>query len=389
MTDHHIERTYLFNARRATPQYPEANRYCGSLLPALVKLLHEEEKIHIITSQETILPELTPLQRVTLHCTHASPESREGRRIVKKLAKQLNPDIYHSATLYDSISSKIKSVATIHQHSPLNKSASQSTLRKRIKFLLRIRPRLKRFNTFISISSNLLPSYAGTKIEKHNVIIPYGVGKQFKELPQKDIDTVKNKYALPKRFLLMIMAGENTRNLTTVLDAMQSTDFTETSPLVIAGYSSKSDSITKLIEQRELRSRIYQAGPIEDKDMPALYNAAFTLLFPNIIKGTGLPVMEAMACGTPVICSSLPVLIELAAGAATLVHPTDKLEWCRAVSTALLSINWPEESRKAVLERAKSFSWEKAAEETLKVYRQLGAAKPHIIKNTQPVACSL
>ena len=384
MTNDHIK-NYIFDARRATPMNPEANRYCCSLLPVLTKLLHKEEKLHIITSKETVFPEINPLQRITLHCTHASPESRKATRVVKRVIKETNPDIYHSATLHDSVSAKTPSVATIHQSCPLNKSASQSTLLQRIEFQLKIKPRLKRFDTFISISSNLLSTYAGTKIEKNNVIIPYGVGKQFKELPQEDIDAVKDKYALPKRFLLMIMAGENTRNLTTVLDAMQSTDFTETSPLVIAGYSSKSDFITKLIEQRGLRSRIYQAGLIEDKDMPALYNAAFALLFPNIIKGTGLPVMEAMACGTPVICSSLPVLIEIAAGAATLVHPTDKLEWCRAVSTALLSIDWPEESRKAALERAKSFSWERAAEETLKIYRQHSAAEPQTRTSNIPI----
>lgn len=370
MTDPQTERTYIFDARRATPQYPEANRYCCSLLPELAKLLHVEEKIHIITSTDTVLPEITPLQRVTLHCIHSAPQSYASARIVRKLVKQIKPDIYHSATIYDSVSAKVNSVATIHQHCPSNRDASQSTMLKRIEYLLRIKPKLNRFNNFISISSTLLSTYAGSKVEKNNIIIPYGIGKQFKELPQEDIDDVKEKYFLPKRFLLMIMAGENTRNLNTVLDAMKSTDFTETPPLVIAGYCSKCDNITKLIEQRELTTRIYQAGPIDDEDMPALYNAAFALLFPNIIKGTGLPVMEAMACGTPVICSSLPVLIEITEGAATLVHPTDKLEWRRAISTALLSIDWPEDSRKAVLERSKSFSWEKAAEETLKIYRE-------------------
>ena len=370
MNDKQTERRYIFDARRATPQYPEANRYCCSLLPELTKLLHTDERIHIITSAETILPEITPLQRVRLHCTETSAESLAATRHVRKLVKQIKPEIYHSATIHDSISAKINSVATIHQLCPSDKDASQSTILKRMEYLLWIRPRLKRFNTFISISNTLISTYAGTKIEKNNVIIPYGVSKQFHELPEEAIEAVKEKYSLPKRFLLMIMAGENTRNLNTVLDAMKSTDFTETSPLVIAGYSSKCESITKLIEQRKLTSRIYQTGAIDDEDMPALYNAAFALLFPNIIKGTGLPVMEAMACGTPVICSSLPVLIELTAGAATLVHPTCKMEWRRAVSTALLSIDWPEERRKAVLERAKSFSWTKAAEETLKIYRK-------------------
>ena len=371
MPDTSKQRVYLFDARRATPLYPEANRYCRSILPVMAKKLNSYEHLHIVTSADSQLPAINPGQRVTHHCTPESAKSFNSSRLVRRLIKKIEPDVYHSATLYDSVrSGKTHSIATIHQNCPLNRKASQSSILEQIRFQLRIRPHLKRFKTFISISSTLAHTYAGTGVEKRNKVIYYGTDPQFKELPQEDIDTVKEKYGLPKRFLLMIVAEGKTRNLTTILDAMQSTDFTESAPIVVAGYGSRSENVTKLIEQRKLTTRIYQAGPIEDEDMPALYNAAFVLLFPNIIKGTGLPVMESMSCGTPVICSSLPTLVELTRGAATLVHPTCKQEWRRAISTALVSINWHEDSRKAALERAKVFSWENAAEKTLKLYRE-------------------
>jgi len=374
MTDNRPDKTYIFDARRATPRYPEANRYCCSILPELAELLHKDEELHIIISAGSVLPEINPLQRLKIHCTNALPDSRTGSRFVKKIIKQFPPDLFHSATLYNSVfTKKSRAIATVHENCPLSRKSVRSSFQRKIDFLLRIKPRLNRIDTFITISSTLLSTYADTEVARRAVIIPYGVSPQFKILPQEDIDAVKEKYSLPRRFLLIIMAEGNTSNLTAILDAIQSTDFTETAPLVIAGYGSRNENIKKLIEQRRLTSRIHQIGPIEDQDMPALYNAAFALLFPNITKGTGMPVMESMACGTPVICSSLPALVELTAGSATLVHPTCKLEWRRAINTALVSINWREESRVDVLKRAESFSWKKAAEETLKIYRQHSA----------------
>ena len=369
MSENREQTAYLFDARRATPDYPETLRYCSSLLPVMAEQLKEGEHLHIVTSDEEFLAGLDSLIKVTLHCIPVNPNSCRSRALLRRILKKAKPALCHSATILDPFPSRMRCIATIHQNCPLNKGASQSSFFERMAFRFLVKPRLKRCETFISISRTLLNTYAGTPVPLRNRIIPYGVNAMFKPCTDDEIEEVRQKYSLPARFLLMIMAGQNTRNMAAVLDAMLTTDFTESAPLVIAGYSSRCDTITKMIEQRKLQSRVLQTGPIDDPDMPALYSAAHVLLFPNIVRGTGLPVVEAMACGTPVICASFPVLSEITGGAAALVHPTDKLEWRRAISTALLSINWRDEFRAAALQRAGSLTWERAARDTLSVYR--------------------
>ncbi|MFO7937464.1 MAG: glycosyltransferase family 1 protein [Kiritimatiellia bacterium] len=372
MPDKHNTTNYLFDARRATPLYPEANRYCRSILPVLAKLMSSDEHLHIIAPQDSQLTGIHPGQKVTIHRFPTPPDSFKTSGFVRKLTRTIKPDIYHSATLLDSIrSKKIRSVATIHRNCPLDIISNRSSFREKLWFRLQIRPHLKRFHTFIAVSTHLARTYSGTAVENRSEIIHYGVDKQFRKLAHEDIDSFREKYKLPEKFLLIIVAQGKTHNLNTVLDAFQSTDFTGSMPLIIAGYGSKAENVTKIINQKKLSARIHQLGAIKEEDMPALYNSAFALLFPNIIKGTGLPVMESMACGTPVICSSLPTLTELTDGAATLVHPTCVQEWKRAISTALVSIKWHEDSCMAALERAKSFSWENSAEQTLRIYRGL------------------
>jgi len=365
------DKTYLFDARKATPRFPELKRYCDSLLPAMARILSDAESLRIIISEQNCIPDIVETRKVSLYNTHSVPGSVRSAFTTMKLQRELKPDIIHAADMNTFRPRRVKSIATIHEACPLSLPLNLSTLKSRLFFRLFTRHTLRQSSKIIGFSENILKTYPQRTLHNQSTIIPYGIAAHFKPRDLESIESVKSKYNLPPKFMLIIAADSNIHNLTTILDAIQSTDFTETSPLVIAGYGSNSESITRQIRQRRLSTRVYQTGEILEEDMPALYSAAFALLFPNRIKGIGLPVLEAMACGTPVICSTLPALIEMTGGAATLVHPTDKLEWLRAISTALLSINWHEESSADSLKHAQNFSWDKAARATLELYRSL------------------
>ncbi|MDA3926328.1 MAG: glycosyltransferase family 1 protein [Kiritimatiellae bacterium] len=366
-----LNKTYFFDARKAIFRYPDLKRYCDSLLLAMVPMLTKNESLHIIISDSNCLPGIIETGNVSLHNTHAKPGSIKNAFIIRRLQRKFKPDIHHAPNTNTYRPVKIKSIATIHEACPLSLPLNSTTLQSRLLFRLFSQRTLKCCSKIIGFSDNILKTYPQNTLQNKQTIIRYGISPRFTPQDQDLIDKVKNKYSLPRKFMLIIASDKNIHNLTTILDAIQSTDFTETSPLVIAGYGSSSEQITRQIEQRKLGTRVYQTGEISEDDMPALYSAAYTLLFPNKTKGIGLPIIEAMACGTPVICSTLPSLIEITGGCATLVHPTDKLEWIRAISTALLSINWQDESRAAALKHAQIFSWDKAAKETLDVYRSL------------------
>jgi glycosyltransferase involved in cell wall biosynthesis len=159
-------------------------------------------------------------------------------------------------------------------------------------------------------------------------------------------------------------------------------DPTASLPLVIAGFNSENSPLRREAEQLNLDARVQWINEIPEEDLPALYCAAHAFLFPSLVEGFGFPVLEAMACGTPVICSALSVLKEITGGAAKIVHPTDRQEWRRAIHAAIVSLDWHDVYRAKGLARATHFSWHAAACATLEVYRQL-YPKPHM-RSTEP-----
>jgi glycosyltransferase involved in cell wall biosynthesis len=118
------------------------------------------------------------------------------------------------------------------------------------------------------------------------------------------------------------------------------------------------------------REGVRWIGVVEDADLPALYRAAAFLVYPSLAEGFGLPVAEAMACGTPVIASNIPAIAEVAGEAALLVDPRDT----DAIARAMRRLHSDPELRALLsargIERAKAFSWDAAATRTLEVYRE-------------------
>jgi glycosyltransferase involved in cell wall biosynthesis len=116
------------------------------------------------------------------------------------------------------------------------------------------------------------------------------------------------------------------------------------------------------------RSRLIFTGYVAEEDLSALYSGAVAFVFPSLYEGFGLPALEAMACGTPVITSNTTSLPEVVGDAAFLVDPTDPDQLCEAMSTILSDHSLREELKRKGLMRAAEFSWKRCAELTAKVY---------------------
>jgi len=110
---------------------------------------------------------------------------------------------------------------------------------------------------------------------------------------------------------------------------------------------------------------------IDDEDLPFLYSGAEMFLYPSLYEGFGLPVLEAMACGTPVIASNLSSLPEVIGEAGILIDPLNVEEIVQAMEKLSKDKRLQEELQKKGLERAKLFSWERAAEETMELYKEM------------------
>ena len=188
---------------------------------------------------------------------------------------------------------------------------------------------------------------------------------------EEAVEAVRRTYGLPERFLLYVGSDRPHKNVTTLLHALALMDPTASMPLALAGFDSNGSPLRREAEELDLGQRVLWLGRIPDADLPALYSAAHAFLFPSLVEGFGFPVLEAMACGTPVICSALGVHKEITGGAAKLVHPTDRQEWRRAIHAAIISLDWHDVYRGKGLTRAARFSWAEAARATLEIYRQL------------------
>lgn len=114
--------------------------------------------------------------------------------------------------------------------------------------------------------------------------------------------------------------------------------------------------------------RIHLLGYIPDEAMPGFYSGALMLVMPSLYEGFGIPVLEAMACGTPVICSCVSSLPEVVGGAGVLINPMEEDSWTEAMLLLLQSSQHRDELRFRGLQRAKEFSWERTAAATLEVY---------------------
>lgn len=136
--------------------------------------------------------------------------------------------------------------------------------------------------------------------------------------------------------------------------------------------------IRSLVTKLGLDAKVIFTGFVPEKDLPALYSAASIFVFPSLYEGFGLPPLEAMACGTPVVASNSSSLPEVIGDAGVLVNPFSIDEITSAVRSVLKNKSRQREMSCKGVERAKRFSWEETARKTLKVYRQVHEGNRHV-----------
>ena len=186
-----------------------------------------------------------------------------------------------------------------------------------------------------------------------------------------DVWRVRKRYQLAERpFILYLGTIEPRKNLTSLIKSYN--EFRKRSrldyDLVIAGPKGWSyKKIFSTARQSPFAKDIYFLGSIMDPDRPVLYKMASVFVFPSFFEGFGLPPLEAMASGTPVICSGSTSLLEVFGSNALLVNPFDISELAWAMERGLTDANLRESLIKKGLEYAQQFRWEKTAQETLQV----------------------
>jgi glycosyltransferase involved in cell wall biosynthesis len=213
--------------------------------------------------------------------------------------------------------------------------------------------------------------------EKIKVIYP-GVDKRFKKLKSKNLNGILPELNPNKKTILYIGNTRPYKNLPRLLEAfgLLQKRKPENYQLIIAGGEKRNLPLLKRITiDLNIEKDVFFTGNLTDIEVVALMNAADVFVFPSLEEGFGLPPLEAMACGTPVVTSNVSSLPEVVGDAALLVDPENVEEIASAIEKVLTDEKMREELIRKGFERVKNFSWEKTASETLKIYKSVGGAK--------------
>lgn len=212
------------------------------------------------------------------------------------------------------------------------------------------------------------------------VIIPYGCEERFRPVGDPErFEAVRRKYGLPERYVLFVGVLQPRKNVATLLRAFSLLvveKLGQDLKLVVAGESGWGlTEISKMVGSLGLQDHVVFAGSIEDEDLPDLYRGAHLFVYPSLYEGFGLPILEAMACGIPVITSNISSMPEVAGDAAVLVDPRDPEGLASAMASVLTDEALREKLRQKGIARARGFSWDAVARKTLEVYTSLGGPK--------------
>ena len=215
---------------------------------------------------------------------------------------------------------------------------------------------------------DLIATY-GLDPEKITVIYE-AAAPRFRPQSPQTVAAVRSRYSLPDRYLIFIGTIEPRKNLTRLLTAFETLHAEGlTDGLVIVGRRGwLYDGFFARLEESPAREAVILPGYTPDEDLPAVCTGAQALALPSLYEGFGLPVLEAMACGTPVVASNASSIPEIGGDAALYFDPTDEEAIIETIRNLLRETDTQDEMRMKGLAQAARFSWQRAAVETEAVY---------------------
>jgi len=234
---------------------------------------------------------------------------------------------------------------------------------------------VRRADEIIAVSertkSDLLDLY-GLDDGKIHVVL-HGVEDSFKPIKELDrLEEVRMEYGLPEKFVLHVGTLEPRKNHLRLLQAyrLMCEKYTGEYHLVICGKRGwLYDDVFEMADSPALKGKVVFTGYVRDEELPCIYNLAAAVVYPSLYEGFGLPIIEAMACGRPVLTSDRGAMAEAAEDAALLVNPEDVDEMAIGLHRLLHDETLRENLVKAGIRRAARFTWEDTARATLEVYR--------------------
>jgi len=210
-------------------------------------------------------------------------------------------------------------------------------------------------------------------IDENKIFVtPLAADKKYTPLDKVQCKSfIKDVYNITDPFILYLGGFSERKNVASLLTAFSKVykDLDKNYNLVIVGgYKDSSQRLVKLTNELKIASNVIFTGYVPEEHLPIFYNSCDTFVYPSFYEGFGLPPLEAMNCGTPVIASNLTSIPEVVGDGGILINPYDISEMSSAIGNLLSNDKLREELSNKGLKRAKEFSWQNTAINTLKAY---------------------
>ena len=375
-------RTVAFDARYVNDRYHGIGRHAYNLLDALTRLdpgrrylayyhpSYRNTRFDMEKLKERPNIELRPIRLPLYH---------PGEQLVwPALLARAQADLFHSPYVVPPLLAHIKSVMTVHdlifERHPEYRPPGY--LQRFYRLIVQLG--IKRADLVLTISESTsrdIQAYYRVNQERIR-IIRNAVDLIFqRERDPARLAAVRERHGLPERFILTVGAGRPHKNVEILVEAFARLNPSLAPALVVGGeFDSRfPDSVSARIHAHGIAHRVIRTGLIPEADLPAIYSLADIFVFPSLVEGFGLPPLEAMACGTPVLASAIPAVSEVVGDAALLFDARDPEHLASALRRALTDTALRTAMSQRGVEQARAFTWDHVTRKTLQAYASIEA----------------
>jgi glycosyltransferase involved in cell wall biosynthesis len=291
------------------------------------------------------------------------------------LVRRIRADVFHGVLNVLPLTCPVPGVVTIHDLAFIRfPQTFRSYNRTYLDFATRLSAR--RAARILAVSEHTKREVVGILgVPPERVVVtPNAVRAHFRPPAPAELAAFRAAKGLPEQFVLYVGTLEPRKNLPTLLEAYAEVARRSAAPLIVGGGKGwLYDQVFQRLEELGLRERVRFIGYIDEEELPLWYAAATVFVFPSIYEGFGMPPLEAMACGTPVVTSDSSSLPEVVGDAGLMASPYDAAAFAAAISRVLGDADLRHDLRERGLVRARAFDWRVTAERTLAAYEAAAA----------------
>ncbi len=293
---------------------------------------------------------------------------------LRRLLARERPDLHHETGFTPAAAKTVPQVFTLHDLSLITWAHTHP--KERVWFFKTMFPRRLRYARMVITPSEFVRQEAVQQLglEPERVVaVPEAPDPLFGPRTEQQIAETLERLQLPSEYILFVGTLEPRKNIDLLMRALP---LTRTDvPVVLAGWEGWGEKPwRKLARKLGVENRLRVTGYVDNETLARLYAGAQALAYPSLYEGFGLPVLEAMACGAPVICARAGSLPEVAGDAAMLVDPSSPDELAGCIDTVLDDSTLRGRLRGAGAARAAEFTWDMAARRTLDIFRSAANA---------------